>query len=368
MIKIGITIISTEFEKIIYSSGMALNILLWYQIFEKCGYNVFFILSRNQETKILDKEEYEYNGKKYKVLDANINDIKNKRKELFDFNFLFTIGSTNDLYENSVRENNKNVKFIYVLLGSVYHNDIRIMYGNIAEKHLSPLKIKYDEVWISPHFERFQEYYKIRFRTKVFICPYLWEPISLFNRDVLRDTNKLKIGIVEPNLEQSKNCIIPIAICEKANEFIEKVLVFSTFHFKENIFFKNYIMNLELYKNNKITVEKRFALNYILKDYCNCIVSCVRDCDLNYVFLECFYLGVPLIHNSPILKDYGYYYPDYNVTKGKEQILSVIEKHNYQEYIEKHKSLLYKYSIENPINIHWIKEKLKSDKIGDLRF
>jgi len=44
----------------------------------------------------------------------------------------------------------------------------------------------------------------------------------------------------------------------------------------------------------------------------------VENWDLNYVFLECFYLGVPLIHNSKMLKDYGYYYPDLDISKGAE--------------------------------------------------
>ena len=372
MVKIGITIHSHEIEKVIYSSGMTLNILLWYHIFEKCGFDTFFILLQGHSSKILEEDEIEFNGKKYKILDANLNDINNKKQELFDLDFLFPIGSSNYLYYNTLRETNENVKIIYILLGSVYHNDIRILYDEKFLKNLSSIKFKYDEVWISPHFERFQEYYKIRFQTdKVFICPYLWEPITLskeiYNK-TLRDINSLKIGIVEPNLEQSKNCIIPIAICEKANQLIEKVLVFSSFHLKENLFFNGYISNTQLFQDKKITCEKRFALNLILTNYCNCIVSCVRDCDLNYVFLECFYLGIPLVHNSPMLKDFGYYYPDYNVTKGKEQILSIVKNHNHIEYTERHKSLLFKYSVENPININWVKEKLRSDKIVDLRF
>ena len=72
----------------------------------------------------------------------------------------------------------------------------------------------------------------------------------------------------------------------------------------------------------------------ILSEYCNCIVSYVEDCDLNYVFLECFYLGVPLIHNSPMLKNYGYYYPRLNVTRGAEQIVNVVNNHNREEYIK----------------------------------
>ena len=96
----------------------------------------------------------------------------------------------------------------------------------------------------------------------------------------------------------------------------------------------------------------------ILSEYCNCVVSYVEDCDLNYVFLECFYLGVPLIHNSPMLKDYGYYYPRLNVSRGAEQIVNVVNNHNRDEYIKKHKPLISKYSVTNPVYIAWTKGRL----------
>jgi hypothetical protein len=370
MIKIGITVTSHEFEKIIYNSGMALNILVWYQMFEKCGFDTYFILLNGQNKKILEKDEITFKGRTYKILDANSEDISNKKDEIFDIDILFPIGTSNTLYYDILKEKNKNSKIIYILLGSVYHNDIRTMYDPEFIKNLGCVDFIYDEVWISPHFERFKDYYKIRYRTEnVFVCPYLWEPIALENteKNILKDTDSLKIGIVEPNLEQSKNCLIPIALCEKANELITKVYAFSTHRFKEHKFFKSYVVGTQLFKDKKITCEKRFALSFILTKHCNCIVSSVRDCDLNYVFLECFYLGIPLVHNSPILKDFGYYYPDYNLDKGKQQIFLVKKSHNHDEYIEKHKSLLFKYSIENPLNVHWVKEKLNgNEKIGDL--
>lgn len=372
MVKIGIAIQIHEFEKIIYKSGMALNILVWYQMFEKCGFDPYFILLKGHQKKILEKDEITFKGRSYKVLDANREDIDNKKDEIFDIDILFHIGTSNRKYYDILKEKNKNSKIIYILLGSVYHNDIRTMYDPEFIKNLSNIDFIYDEIWISPHFQRFQDYYKIRYKTeKVFLCPYLWEPIVLSENirdNILKDTESLKIGIIEPNLEQSKNSLIPIALCEKANELIDKVYAFATYRFKEHKFFKSYVSSTQLFKDKKITCEKRYALSFVTQ-YCNCIVSCVRDCDLNYIFLECFYLGIPLVHNSPMLKDFGYYYPDYDLVKGKQQIFSVTKTHNHDEYIEKHKSLLFKYSIENPLNVHWVKEKLNgNDKIGDLKF
>ena len=132
--------------------------------------------------------------------------------------------------------------------------------------------------------------------------------------------------------------------------------------------FNSFLGNSKLQKTKKLSVEARYPLPFILKEHCNCIISCTRDCDLNYVAIECFYLGVPYIHNSPILRDYGYYYPEYNVSKGAQQIKFVIENHNREEYIEKHKPIVEKFSVKNPLFITWARNRLKNRINYDCEF
>ena len=124
---------------------------------------------------------------------------------------------------------------------------------------------------------------------------------------------------------------------------------------------KDYVLNSELQKNKKITVSGRYPITLILSEHCNCILSFVENCDLNYIYLECFYLGVPIIHNSSMIKDFGYYYPDFDINKGVEQIEKVIKNHNKEKYIKKHKEILDKYSINNPMAIAWIKGRLNGE-------
>ena len=38
--------------------------------------------------------------------------------------------------------------------------------------------------------------------------------------------------------------------------------------------------------------------------------------ELTNLYFETLYLGLPLIHNSPMLEDYGYYYNDFDLEKG----------------------------------------------------
>ena len=117
-------------------------------------------------------------------------------------------------------------------------------------------------------------------------------------------------------------------------------------------------MKKEIIKKGKASFEHRVSITDIVSKYCNVVISCTENCALNYVFLECFYLGVPLVHNSEFLKDYGYYYPDLRINKTLGMFEDIKKKFNKTDYIEKHKEVLFKYSMHNPINQAWVKYKI----------
>jgi hypothetical protein len=49
---------------------------------------------------------------------------------------------------------------------------------------------------------------------------------------------------------------------------------------------------------------------------------------LNYVYYEAMYYGFPFVHNSPLLKDYGYYYEGDDVSGCVAAILLAHKHHN----------------------------------------
>lgn len=360
--KVGITIPKIDS---LYSCGITFNILLWYDFFQNCGFDVLFLTYDKNTVSYGDyKFANFYHLWSYDEMNQCkiIENYKEKYPEIFELDIIFSIGLGDLPFFKLIQM--EGIKLIYIVLGSVYHNDVHCMIDSKFPAN-DINHISYDEIWISPHFKYCQEYYKIKWNCKkVFICPYLWRDDLLIKESIkdkiLTDIKDLKVAIVEPNLEQAKNCIIPIAICEKAINHIKNIMIFNTFHLKENGFFKPYVTNMQIHKQGKVTCEKRYPLPIILSEYCNCVISYVEDCDLNYVFLECFYLGVPLIHNSPMLKDYGYYYPRLNVSKGAEQVINVVNNHNKEEYIKKHKPLIDKYSVTNPLYIEWAKGRLNN--------
>jgi len=191
------------------------------------------------------------------------------------------------------------------------------------------------------------------------VGPYIWadylikgKPHSIYNQG-----DKLNVAICEPNLSDKKNSMISICICEKGESYIEKMRCFNTNDLRENKYFVSFASSLTIHKKGKALFNNRIIMPEILNT-CNCVVSTTQEWDLNYVFLECFYLGIPLIHNSKMLQEYGYYFPDLDISKGVEQMEKVVKTHDTKLYIEKHKPLLQKYSMENTYYQEWVKQRL----------
>ena len=48
------------------------------------------------------------------------------------------------------------------------------------------------------------------------------------------------------------------------------------------------------------------------------------DVELNYIYLESLYLGLPLLHNSKYFSSYGQYYTDSETREASSQIDSIV--------------------------------------------
>ena len=329
-LKLGILIESNIINNI-YNNGINLNALIWYNIFEECKYNVYFII--NEESKI--------DNFNYKLINYNY-------KDELDLDIIFTIC----FFDLKLLNNFKKRK-ILINLGNKLANKTFDFCCNL-ENTINYDDFKYNEIWISPHFEYSKFFYDIYWKKNVYVCPFIWEDKLIKNNKINYNFDKLNIGIVEPNLNPQKNCIIPICICEKAIDYINHVYVFNSINRKDNKEFIDFIARTNLFIENKISFEKRYKLLKIFEEYCNCLISFSQNWDLNYVHLECFYLGIPIIHNSKMLKNYGYYYPDYDIDTAVNNIKYILNNHNKDEYILRHKAILDKFSIYNNDNKNWI--------------
>ena len=350
--RIGITCSDLVFldDLRIFSNGHHFNVILWYHFFEKCGYDPIF-LSNTMDTGIIHSE-----NTAYKII--NINSIYNESNlKKIGLDYVLLAGLTSNILSDLLKKHH--IKRIYSMMGNVYSNDLEtVVFDKGYNK--SVVRDAYDEIWISPHFEFSLEYYKIRYgMDNIQVAPYIWgdDIVKKYKSIEYKPGNKLSVAICEANISTRKNCMIPLCICEKSREFIELTRCYGTQTIRDNRFFLNFVSNLNIHKNAQLFCNNREPIVDILQK-CNCVISTNQEWDLNYVFLECFYHGIPLIHNSKMLKNYGYYYPDLDINKAAEQVELVFNTHNTKLYIEKHKELLYKYSINNTYYHEWVKHRL----------
>ncbi len=98
--------------------------------------------------------------------------------------------------------------------------------------------------------------------------------------------------------------------------------------------------------------------------YGNTIVSHQIENELNYLYFEALYLGLPLIHNSNLLSSYGYYYPKNDTQMAANQLKNAFLNHEDQlsAYKGDAQQLFEKHSPYNLSNIKGYMHLLNSAK------
>lgn len=219
-----------------------------------------------------------------------------------------------------------------------------------------------DEMWLIPSLVHSIDYYKITLNLEhIRIVPHLWSHTflaetclqydkksqsELFYKFASHTTRRMNILIMEPNLALVKNAWVPIIACEKLHrmypDLIENVFVFN--YPSHHI---SYAMTDHLSLGKKLRKFKRLTMSEIMLHFNSekafpVILSYQLYTSLNYVYYEALYYGWPLVHNSLELDGCGYYYPEVDVGKCADAIMTAYNTHNHNAnlYLEKaHKYL-----------------------------
>ena len=227
----------------------------------------------------------------------------------------------------------------------------------------------FSEYWCIPNYAKDKYFYETMYDLKFKTAPYVWNDTIIKDyKGILYDpltasSNTKTILILEPNIQITKTCLMPLLLCErlyKSGYTNIKVLVLCK---PDTDAFKIFIGSLQMYKKGLVELYPRLKYFDIIKQLKDksedfYIVSHHRDNALNFLHLETLYLGYPLIHNCDYYKKAGYYYN--NIKEGANQLLHSINTHknNIKTYNEEAKKTLYTFSPNNPININMHKHLL----------
>tara|TARA_A100001388_G_scaffold271480_1_gene250337 strand:- start:1477 stop:2601 length:1125 start_codon:yes stop_codon:yes gene_type:complete len=367
IINIGITI---NFDTKFFSNGLQQNVIFLNDLINQIeSFRCFYLWEGSQINKKIVDEKFCFPYKRILQEDS------------IDFDLIIMMGFTfGDNVVKEIKEKNKNTKIVLMQCGNQFVENMNFSLFDI-DKNYSPLGIidNLDQIWILPHYEKNISYMKTYYKNvNTIIVPYIWDSFfidlllenSIYknNKFEFYDLNNKGISIMEPNLQSSKNCILPLFIVESFEQEFPNLLkscnVFCADKLAENDYFIKLIIQMDIYKKKKdfLKVQKRITFLDAITKFGSIIISHQQDNALNYLYLESLYLNLPILHNSDFIKDYGYYYPENDIDIAKVQINKILKEHkeNISNYFLNSRKVINKFSPKNPDNINAYKKILSS--------
>ena len=365
--KIGITIRLNTGESF-QSNGMFQNLVFLAQAFNSVeGWDCYFLyISDYQPDLIIPSKKC-----------IRFSDYTDSPP--FEFDVIIFGGFMTDISSYSVFKNTKTIVFH---CGATMFDDI---FHCISNKPDNPT-VSYscfDAIWTLPHHTRNIGYLRTLYSTKnVFVVPYVWDStfvdlqlkeygfsdIDEFRR--CRDNQPItQANVYEPNNTVSKTCLIPLTTLvshyRASNSILDKYNIFSAENIAKSPYFNGRCRAFGLTteeSRKKFLFYKRIPLVGSLYTYGlhPIVLSHQIVHELNNLFFDVLYLGLPLIHNSPILSSYGYYYPEYDIEKASCLIDYVLLNHtsNRLEFDQGVTQLLSSYHPLTPSNLNFYTEFL----------
>lgn len=228
----------------------------------------------------------------------------------------------------------------------------------------------FDEIWTQPQHEAMcRSLWQLALHAPVRVMPHIWSP-----RFIERAARRLqqgepaatygyrphgggkRIGIFEPNLNVIKTFITPLLICEAAyrrdRAALSEVYVTNTSGLTDHPTFRSLTGTLDCVRDRLVSFEARYNLPMFLARFADIVVSHQWQNGLNYLYYDVLYGEYPLVHNSPYLRDVGYYYPEFDAEAGAEALLRAVSQHDRQrdDYRMRARRLLERVDIANPDN------------------
>lgn len=203
-----------------------------------------------------------------------------------------------------------------------------------------------DEVWVLPKDAQYASLLRSIHRCPTHVVPYLWAPhflddtISMIAQDNLSfgykpgmlTPGQVSPALLEPNISPIKMGIIPLLICEQVErntpDILGTVHFMNGHHLADHQSFIPMVSNCNLYKSGKISLEGRDYFARVMGRGANMVVSHQITCPQNYLYLDALHGSYPLIHNSPLFADVGYYYADSNIDAAGAQIQLAVKEHD----------------------------------------
>lgn len=364
---IGITISVDDYNAVsLFSNGIRQNVILLQEVYEKCK-NIkksYIINTANSKTPI-EGTAWE----KYKHLIINKTDAEKKCDII-----VVCQGSLHPSEYQKYKQLGK--KIVKQILGAELAILNERCLFNVPAGGIYKRNNFVDAIWISPHFyKRDRHFFEAVYNgAKTREGPYVWDPrfieahVDLFkskNPDFLgvyspKEKKTKRISTMEANLNIVKTCIFPIIIAEllerKHPDLIEFFSVFGGDIVKGKPDMIDLVKDFNINKNKKCFFESRYPAVWTLFNHTDIVLSHQNQCELNYLYLDAAWLGFPVVHNSPMMKELGWYFPENEAEEAIKHIKYIADNfddkdHKNGEYLKKSREYASAFLPSNPKNI-----------------
>ncbi len=201
-----------------------------------------------------------------------------------------------------------------------------------------------DEIWLLPQHMQFAPMIRTLYRCPVASVPYLWSPFFIEQREneikaqgfefgfKAAPQSALRVAVFEPNISVVKNGIVPMLGADiayrKDPASIEHLYMLNTLHMKEHLTMLYLANSLDLVKQHRASFEGRHDIVGFMAERADAVISHQWGNDQNNLYLDVLWGNYPLIHNSPWIKDFGYYYPDFDADLLADCVLDAWQNHS----------------------------------------
>ncbi len=199
----------------------------------------------------------------------------------------------------------------------------------------------YDAIWMTPqHIHTYRGWCETLYRCPVYEVPQIWSPLMLdFVGAEVRSgfaydpaDKPWRVAVMDPNITIMKTSHMPMLVCETAYrrrpDAFRAIYITNALQFREKPHFRSFAVSLEASRAGVMTVEERYVSTQFLADHADAVVTHHWENGLNYLYYEVLFGNYPLIHNSEFLKDYGYYYGDFDAESGADALLRAYDDHD----------------------------------------
>lgn len=200
-------------------------------------------------------------------------------------------------------------------------------------------KDRFDAVWITPQHMHMNAVAAEMIMGHVEEVPHIWAPAAIEHASTSLGINSAwalkpetwSLATFDPNINVVKSFHIPLLVAEAAYRLqpdqIRRMMLFCSDHLKGRPHFESFVQATSIGQAGKVTSEARHGIVAMLGREVNCVITHQWENNLNYLFWDTMYLGYPLVHNSPRIKEAGFYYSDFDPITGGEALLDAMANH-----------------------------------------